>query len=187
MRLVATLLAGSIWGLCNGALAMVLAFGPTVLTGRGASLAEASATTSLVLWLAAISLPAGGMIGDRLGRPDAVLLAGCAGFAAALALALASPGVAVFVLPGLMCGLPAGPIMALPGRGCGRVGRCRLRAWHRHACGSDRLPWGVPAHHRSAAGTGLIRRDGQPGDPENGALRRTASCGRGHRHGGWRG
>jgi MFS family permease len=88
MRLVATLLAGSIWGLCNGALAMVFAFGPTVLTGRGASLTEASATTSLVLWPAAISLPASGMIGDRLGRPDAVLLAGCAGFAAALALAL---------------------------------------------------------------------------------------------------
>jgi MFS family permease len=115
-KLAGILAAGSIWGLYNGALVMVFAFGPTLLVARGARLAEASATTSLVLWLAALSLPAGGVIADRIGRPDSVLLAGCIAFALALAIAVVAPGVATFTLLGLACGLSAGPIMALPGR-----------------------------------------------------------------------
>ncbi|SNS08271.1 MFS transporter [Antarctobacter heliothermus] len=110
------LTAGTVWGFYNGALAMVFAFGPAVLVERGASLAQASGTSSLVLWLAVLSVPAGGLIGDRIGRPDAVLLAGLAGFAATFVLALLSPGLPVFILMGLFCGLPAGPIMALPAR-----------------------------------------------------------------------
>lgn len=114
--LTAILTAGMAWGFYNGALAMVFAFGPAILVERGASLAEASGTSSLVLWLAVFSVPAGGVIGDRIGRPDAVLLAGLAGFALAFLLALVAPSLPVFVLMGLFCGLPAGPIMALPAR-----------------------------------------------------------------------
>jgi MFS family permease len=108
--------AGSIWGLYNVALAMVFAFGALILAERGASLTDASATISLVLWLATLSIPAGGLIGDRIGRPDMVLTLGSIGFAACFAWALAAPGPVVFIAMGLMCGLPAGPIMALPAR-----------------------------------------------------------------------
>jgi MFS family permease len=108
--------AGSIWGLYNAALAMVFAFGALILAERGANLTEASATVSLVLWLATLSIPAGGLLGDRIGRPDRVLTVGCIGFAACFAWALAAPGVTVFIAMGLICGLPAGPIMALPAR-----------------------------------------------------------------------
>ena len=110
------LISGTVWGFYNGALAMVFAFGPAVLLEHGASLAQASGTSSLVLWLAVLSVPAGGVIGDRIGRPDTVLLVGLAGFAATFALALIAPSLLVFVLMGLFCGLPAGPIMALPAR-----------------------------------------------------------------------
>ncbi|WP_417209195.1 CynX/NimT family MFS transporter [Antarctobacter sp.] len=110
------LTAGTVWGFYNGALAMVFAFGPSVLVERGAALVQASGTSSLVLWLAVLTVPAGGLIGDRIGRPDAVLLVGLAGFAASFALALFTPSLAVFILMGVFCGLPAGPIMALPAR-----------------------------------------------------------------------
>lgn len=116
LALSGIVLAGSVWGLYNAALAMVFAFGPAILMERGASLTEASGVSSMVLWLALISVPAGGAIADRIGRPDGVLLAGLAGFAACFALALAAPTLAVFALMGLICGLPAGPIMALPTR-----------------------------------------------------------------------
>ncbi|MCR9272975.1 MULTISPECIES: MFS transporter [Mameliella] len=114
--LTGIVIAGCVWGLYNGALAMVFAFGPALLVERGVALTVASGTSSLVLWLAVLSVPAGGLIGDRIGRPNAVLLVGLAGFAATFALALAAPSLPVFILMGLACGLPAGPIMALPGR-----------------------------------------------------------------------
>ncbi|MBW4982835.1 MFS transporter [Mameliella sp. CS4] len=114
--LTGILIAGCVWGLYNGALAMVFAFGPALLVERGAALTQASGISSLVLWLAVVSVPAGGLIGDRIGRPNAVLLAGLAGFAVTFALALLAPSLPVFILMGLICGLPAGPIMALPGR-----------------------------------------------------------------------
>ncbi len=110
------LLAGSVWGLYNAALAMVFAFGPTLLVERGAPLTEASGISSLVLWAAMLSIPAGGLIGDRIGRPEAVLFVGLAGAVACFAIALAAPTVLVFVIMGLFFGLPAGPIMALPAR-----------------------------------------------------------------------
>lgn len=112
--LTAILIAGSVWGFYNGALIMIFAFGPTLLVERGAGLTEASGISALVLWLTAISIPVGGILGDRFGRPHTVLMVGLAAFATTFALALFSPTIPVFILMGLVCGLPAGPIMALP-------------------------------------------------------------------------
>lgn len=107
--------AGAIWGLFNAALAMVFGFGPALLTERGLSLVAASGTTSLVLWLVAAAIPLGGLIADRTGRRDLVLLAGLLGFAAGLAAVRAGlPPLLGFALIGFAAGLPAGPIMALP-------------------------------------------------------------------------
>ena len=115
VRLVATIIAGGIWGLYNGALAMVFGFGPAMLVERGWSLAAASSTTSVTLWLVAVSVPLGGYLADRLGHRDIVMLAGLVAFGLLL---LVAPGTGnvylVFILLGLCAGLPAGPIMALP-------------------------------------------------------------------------
>jgi MFS family permease len=112
----AVLLAGAAWGLYNGALGMIFAFGPALLAERGWTLAAAGGTTSLVLWLVAATLPFGGLIADRTGRPGTVIAAGLTGFGLALAAVPLAPGLAtpLFVMAGLCAGLPAGPIMALP-------------------------------------------------------------------------
>lgn len=73
----ATLAAGFAWGLYNAAIAMVFGFGPLVLAERGLSGTEASARTSLMLWLMVVSVPLGGLLADAIGRP--ALLAPCAG------------------------------------------------------------------------------------------------------------
>lgn len=113
--LAATLAAGSIWGLYNGALGMVFGFGPAMLVERGWALAAASASTSLVLWVAAVSIPLGGYLSDRTGRRDLVMVLGFGGFAAALLLAPdAGSVIPLFVLLGVFAGLSAGPIMSLP-------------------------------------------------------------------------
>ena len=115
VRLVATIIAGAIWGTYNGALAMVFGFGPAMLVERGWSLAAASSTTSITLWLVAVSVPLGGFLADRLGHRDVVLLVGLVLFGLLLLVAPNTGNVhLVFILLGLCAGLPAGPIMALP-------------------------------------------------------------------------
>ena len=115
VRLAATITAGGIWGLYNGALAMVFGFGPAMLVERGWSLAAASSTTSITLWLVAVSVPLGGFLADRLGHRDVVLLVGLVLFGLLLLVAPNTGNVhLVFILLGLCAGLPAGPIMALP-------------------------------------------------------------------------
>ena len=58
--LLAVLVAGLIWGLYNGAVAMIFSFGPSMLAERGWSVQAASSVTSLTLWLVAASVPLGG-------------------------------------------------------------------------------------------------------------------------------
>ena len=74
-------------------------------------------TISIVLWVAAISVPLGGFIADRSGRPELMLVAGCILFAA-LMIALPRSGavIPIVVALGLISGQPAGPIMSLPSR-----------------------------------------------------------------------
>jgi MFS family permease len=109
--------AGVIYGLYNASLVAVIGFGPLMLTRRGWTIAAASSTTSLVLWLIALSLPAGGYIADRTGRNTLILLGGLMGFAGALVLSSRLDAVMpAFLLLGILCGLPCGPIMSLPAR-----------------------------------------------------------------------
>lgn len=113
--LAATLIAGGIWGLYNGALSMIFSFGPALLAERGWSLAQASSTTSIALWLVAVSVPLGGFLADRLGRRDAVMLTGFLVFALLLLLVPHTDNmVLMFALLGLCGGVSAGPIMSLP-------------------------------------------------------------------------
>jgi MFS family permease len=88
-----------------------------MLVEQGWSLAAASSTTSIVLWLTAVSVPLGGMLADRSGRPEAVVLGGFLAFCVLLVLATRTDAVVpTFVALGLLGGLPAGAIMSLPAR-----------------------------------------------------------------------
>jgi MFS family permease len=113
----AVIVAGVIWGLYNASLGMVFAFGPTMLAERGWPLAAASTTTSIVLWLVAVSVPIGGYLADRTGRGEAILLGGCLAFAATLLVATRTDAVLPsFIAIGFTCGLAAAPILSLPVR-----------------------------------------------------------------------
>jgi MFS family permease len=114
---IAVVTAGLIWGLYNVAIAMIFSFGPLLLAERGWSVTAAGSTVSIVLWLTAVSVPLGGFLADRIGRNDAVLVGGCLVFALLMAFATRSSAVvSSMVVLGLVCGLAAGPIMALPAR-----------------------------------------------------------------------
>ncbi len=113
--LTCLLLAGGIWALYNAGLGVIFGFGPAMLVERGWSAAAASSTTSLALWMVALSIPLGGLLAGRLGR-DRVLALGLGTFAALLLVAPhTSQMVPLFVALGLVGGLAAGPIMSLPG------------------------------------------------------------------------
>jgi MFS family permease len=106
--------AAAIWALFNAAVAMVFGFGPALLTERGMTLVAASGTTSLVFWLVAVTVPLGGIIADRLGRRDLLIVAGLLGFVAGLvAVRTDAAPLAGILLIGVLGGLPAGPMMSL--------------------------------------------------------------------------
>jgi len=114
---VAVIAAGLIWGLYNVGFAMIFSFGPSMLVERGWSIAAAGSTISIVLWLAAVSVPSGGFLADRTKRPQSILVGGCVVFAI-LMVALPRSGAVVSTVAalGLVSGLAAGPILSLPAR-----------------------------------------------------------------------
>jgi MFS family permease len=115
--IVAVIAAGLIWGCYNIGFATIFSFGPTMLVERGWSITAAGSAISTVLWLTVLSVPAGGLLADRTGRPQIIMVAGWAVFAALLiALAHGNTVLPVTIALGLVCGLPGGPIMSLPAR-----------------------------------------------------------------------
>jgi MFS family permease len=114
---IAVIAAGLIWGLYNVGFAMIFSFGPSMLVERGWSIAAAGSTISIVLWLAAVSVPSGGFLADRTKRPQFILVGSCVVFAI-LMVALPRNGAVVSTVAalGLVSGLAAGPILSLPAR-----------------------------------------------------------------------
>ena len=111
-------LAGMIWGWFNAGFAMVFGFGPATLIENGYSQSAAGFAVSLVLWMSMASVPLGGFISDRTRKP-ALLIVLCPSLAAILILATSyaiAPAI-LFCLLGLIVGIPAGAIMALPLQG----------------------------------------------------------------------
>ena len=117
LALLAVVVAGLIWGLFNIGFAMIFSFGPSLLAERGWSIAAAGSAISLVLWLSVISVPAGGFIADRTGRPLTLAVAASLVIALLLVwLPRSDAVIPILVLIGLISGHPAGPIMSLPAR-----------------------------------------------------------------------
>ena len=81
--ILAVITAGLIWGLFNIGFAVIFSFGPTMLVERGWSIASAGSAISIVLWLAVFSVPFGGYLADRTGRPQTILVVSSLVFAGA--------------------------------------------------------------------------------------------------------
>ncbi|MGI1661766.1 CynX/NimT family MFS transporter [Palleronia sp. KMU-117] len=107
--------AALIWAFVNAALILAFSFGPALLTQRGLPLVAASGLTSLSLWMLALCAPFGGILADRTGARDGVILCGLAVFGAGLiSIRIGLPPAPGFALIGIGTGLCAGPIMTLP-------------------------------------------------------------------------
>lgn len=105
---------GFAWGCFNASLVAIIAFGPGLLTARGASLADAGFIVSLAIWLTMLSVPFGGLLTDRLGRPNLLIVAGSLAAAFVTMLLPAQPhALLAFCLVGLAIGAPPGALMAL--------------------------------------------------------------------------
>jgi MFS family permease len=114
---IAVAAAGLIWGLFNAGFAMIFSFGPAMLVEHGWSIAAAGSATSIVLWLGLVSVPLGGFLADRTGRPQLILVIASIAFAALMVILPRTEAVIPAVIAvGLLSGLPAGPIMSLPAR-----------------------------------------------------------------------
>jgi predicted MFS family arabinose efflux permease len=115
VTICAVIAAGLIWCLYNIGFAMIFSFGPSMLVEHGWSSAAAGSIISIVLWLAALSVPMGGFLADRTKRGETILVTGCIAFAL-LMLLLSRSGMVlpIIVALGILCGLPAGAILSLP-------------------------------------------------------------------------
>lgn len=174
------ILAALIWALYNSALAMVFSFGPALLSDRGWSHGAAGSATSLFMIVLALSVPLGGVIADRTGRRDGVILVSLVSYAVLMPLIPYVPSwavAAIFPVAGALFGLAAGPIMTLPSqvlppaarrphvrhggvlcallwRDDGRAGRRRgpCREHRKHRCGFPTGGGGVGGLRAGAVG-----------------------------------
>jgi MFS family permease len=106
--------SGVAWGAFNASLIGVIAFGPAMLVTRGLSLGQAGFEISLAIWVTIVSVPLGGVLSDRVGRPDLFSIGGALA-AGALLLALPTmPWAALaLVLVGVLIGGPPGPLTSM--------------------------------------------------------------------------
>jgi MFS family permease len=108
-------LVGVVWALYNAAYAIMLGFAPSYLIGRGESVAEAGFIISLNTWLIVASIQIGGMLAQKWGRTNTIMIVGIAVFGAGLLLLPLVPSPLLIILVmGIFGGAPAGSIYALP-------------------------------------------------------------------------
>src|SRR5262245_28975899 len=109
-----SLTAGLAWMLFNAGFIVLVSFGPALLVSRGASITQAGILVSLGIWTSIVSVPAGGVLADRLDRPNLIITVGCLVTAAFIALVAMLPGPAVWLtLAGVAVGAAPGALMAL--------------------------------------------------------------------------
>lgn len=114
---VRVILAGLVWAFFNAAFVVVFSFGPTMLQEDGLSLVAAGGAISLILWFSIVGVFTGGVLADKSGRPGLIIVACSLALVAAIAVvANVSSSYVMFAVLGVLTGLPAGSIMALPAR-----------------------------------------------------------------------
>ena len=108
-------LAGLIWTFLNVGLTNYFSFAPDLLVERGSDANDAARMVSLGLWISLVSIPLGGYLTERLGRPNtAIVVFGLVSATAMFLMPFWAATVALCLLVGIGIGPPAGVIMALP-------------------------------------------------------------------------
>jgi MFS family permease len=106
--------SGFAWGAFNASLVAVIAFGPAMLLARGVSLGQAGFEVSLAIWVTIVSVPLGGVLSDRIGRPDVfIVVPSLAAALVLLALPTMTAAALGLALTGVLIGGPPGPVTAL--------------------------------------------------------------------------
>ena len=113
-------LIGGVWAIYSGSFMIMLSFTPLFLAAEGIAFEQAAFLVGLAPMCSLIALPLGGLIADRLHRPNIIIVGGAAlwGLAMALLVPFAQWPVAVGVLmvAGALAGAPpSGPIVAAAG------------------------------------------------------------------------
>jgi len=113
-------LIGGVWAIYNGSFMIMLSFTPLFLAAEGIPFEQAAFLVGLAPMCSLFAVPLGGMIADRLHRPNIIIVGGAAmwGLAMALLVPFARWPVAVGVLlvAGALAGAPpSGPIVAAAG------------------------------------------------------------------------
>lgn len=112
-----TVLAGLVWTFYNVGFIVMMAFGPNFIVASGLSPATANAMISTVSWVVIPALPLGAWLAERIGCPYRTMVRCFLGAALAIWFVPAvGASVPVFMIIGLLLALPAGLIMALPGK-----------------------------------------------------------------------
>ncbi len=105
---------GLAWGLFNAGFFVLGGFAPDYLVTLGSSVANAAFIVSIGILVSLVSVPLGGVVADRLRRPNLVIVTGCLATALFIALMPVFPAPTFwFVLMGLMFGLPPGALTSL--------------------------------------------------------------------------
>jgi MFS family permease len=113
-------LIGGVWAIYNGSFMIMLSFTPLFLATEGIPFEQAAILVGLAPMCSLVAVPLGGVIADRLHRPNIIIVGGAAmwGLAMALLVPFARWPVAVGVLmvAGAFAGAPpSGPIVAAAG------------------------------------------------------------------------
>ena len=109
--------AGLTWATFNMGFTSFFSFAPGALVDRGISPVEATALVSIGVWITVFSVPLGGFLTERLGRPYSatVLFSLMSGLALAL-FPYVPFALLLTILFGLTIGPPPGAITAMPSR-----------------------------------------------------------------------
>ncbi len=107
-------LASLVWALYNGAYIIVPTFGPPLLASRGMVFTEAAVLVSLCNWLIIGSVPLGGWIVQKFRRPNTFMVLGFMICGLAMLLLPFGSAIPLIITMGIIGGVPAGAIMAMP-------------------------------------------------------------------------
>ena len=107
-------LAAIIWALYNAAYFIVPTFGPPLLSSQGMVFAEAAVLVSFNNWLIIGSVPLGGWMAQKFRRPNTFMVLGFILFGSAMLLLPFGSAIPLIISMGIIGGIPAGSIMAMP-------------------------------------------------------------------------
>jgi len=107
-------LAAIIWAFYNGAYIIVPTFGPPLLSSMGMIFADAAVLVSFNNWLIIGSVPLGGWMAQKFRRPNTFMTLGFILFGSAMLLLPFGSAIPLIISMGIIGGIPAGSIMAMP-------------------------------------------------------------------------